>query len=367
MKKVTNGALIVMILLIVGLTVGAYTNGAPSLVYVYSNSMEPLIKVNDAFLIWPEKSFEVGDIIVYRPLVLEAPYITHRIVDIGANGYITKGDNSISEDQAAGEPTVEKSRIIGKVVTYHGQPLLIPQLGKVSSSIQALVGGNTQWLAGLFLILAIVNWILANKRDHKKKKAHNRYRLKHLYRAITFIAVAVVVLSIYLGAQVTQIKYLVSESPTNLKEQVAFNKVSTLTLVIKNNGLIPILPVVRGIEPLDVAEPPQWIGPFSSSQVILLVQPQKKIGVYYGYVQVYKYPAILPRSWILESYQISPYLTITLIGGWLALLLTLFLFGLSKVPGFAGWIPIKAIQDKLLDRRLQRVKSKIIAGRRRNI
>lgn len=102
MRKYLYGALIGIILAIVMLSVGANTNGAPVLTYVYSNSMEPLIKVNDAFLVWPAKKLQVGDIITYRPAALKAPFITHRIIAVGDKGFITKGDNAPYEDQDRG-------------------------------------------------------------------------------------------------------------------------------------------------------------------------------------------------------------------------------------------------------------------------
>ncbi|HWT75407.1 MAG TPA: S26 family signal peptidase, partial [Mobilitalea sp.] len=88
MKKLMYGVLIGIVLVIIFIA-GTYTKGTPILSYVYSNSMEPLIKVNDAFIVWPKSNYQLGDIIMYRPVVLEALYITHRILAIGDTGFIT--------------------------------------------------------------------------------------------------------------------------------------------------------------------------------------------------------------------------------------------------------------------------------------
>ena len=154
MKKLIYGALIGLIFVFVIINYGASTNGAPVLTYVYSNSMEPLIKVNDAFIVWSSHKLQVGDIVTYRPLVLNAPYITHRIVAVGADGYITKGDNAPYKDQDSGEPEVRADRIVGKVVTINGQPLIIPGLGKLVSGVQAGIGKYTGYLSLIFLLRA---------------------------------------------------------------------------------------------------------------------------------------------------------------------------------------------------------------------
>jgi signal peptidase len=93
-KKTLIGTVALLVLAAIVISSGGYRNGRPAITYVYSNSMEPLIKVNDAFILWPASHWKTGDIIMYRPQVLNAPYITHRIIGIGESGYITKGDNS---------------------------------------------------------------------------------------------------------------------------------------------------------------------------------------------------------------------------------------------------------------------------------
>ena len=55
-QNILNRALFVCIIFIVVLTIGASTGSAPFITYVKSNSMEPLIKVNDAVFILPAKT-----------------------------------------------------------------------------------------------------------------------------------------------------------------------------------------------------------------------------------------------------------------------------------------------------------------------
>src|SRR5699024_2383481 len=103
--------------------------GAPSLTYVYSASMEPLIHVNDGFLVLPKFHSKVGEIIVYRPSVLEAELVTHRIIGRGQDGFITKGDNLPYTDQENGEPEVPQENVVGKVWEWKNRPVTFSKLG----------------------------------------------------------------------------------------------------------------------------------------------------------------------------------------------------------------------------------------------
>lgn len=365
MKKVTLVAFILFAVLIIGLVAGAYTKGAPSLVYVYSESMEPIIKVNDAFIVWPAISYSIGDIVMYRPAVLEASLITHRIIGIGNSGWITKGDNSPAADQDSGEPELKTERIIGRVLTLNGQPLILPGLGKLSASIQASWGAYARYLAAGFLALALINPFIGKATAKRRRKPQSRLRLKHLYKGVFIVAVLLFVISIYLGARVSQVKYLVSEYPTNPKEQVGVNQPGAITLQVRNNGLVPVWPVARGIAPLSVSRAPNILWPQGAGEVQLEVLPQRKIGFYQGYVQIYNYPTLMPRQWIMVLHQVSPTLAIAAITAVFAGMMGLALRLISSIPGLEGWMPVKALRDKLAQRRWHRLRTRWITGRRR--
>lgn len=364
MKKIIYGALFGLILAIVIVSAGANTNGAPVLVYVYSNSMEPLIRVNDAFLVWPSSRLQVGDIIMYRPAVLEAPYITHRIIAIGEKGYITKGDNSPYKDQESGEPEVTQSRIVGKAVTIHGQPFTIPGLGNMAAGIQSKLGKYTRYLSIAFLLLGIVSVLIENRHPLRRPKPRLRLRLRHIYRGIVIISIFLVMVSIYMGARVSQIKYLVSEYPGSRGDQVPVNQQGSLIMEVRNNGFVPVWTILTGIPPLSVHAAPEYIMPRSGETIILNVMPQNETGIYQGYVQIYNYPILLPRKWIVYLHKLNPIIAIIAEGMSAGLWLTIFLMVLNTIHGLEGWIPLKAVSDKITDRRLKRARAKFI-GRRR--
>lgn len=363
MRKMIYGALFGILLIFV-LTIGARANGAPILTYVYSNSMEPFIKVNDAFIVWPEHKLTVGDIIMFRPVVLEATFVTHRIVAIGDNGFITKGDNTPYQDQESGEPEVTSDRIVGRVVTIQGQPLIFPGFGKISEYVQATLGQNARSISFLFFMLGILSLLLKSKYSVRRRKSRRRLRLRHIYHAITVSSVLLIILSVSFGSRVNQVRYLVSEYPGTLGDQVEVSQNGTLTMKIKNHGLVPAWTMVRGIDPLSVGEAPKIVKPRSEEIVTINVRPQLKTGIYYGYLQVYLYPVLLPRKIMIYLHGIHPVLAVITTGLVFGLYITLCLRILKHIPGFDEWIPLSAIQDKLSNRRFQRARAKYL-GRRR--
>lgn len=364
MTKIIYQVLLGLLFASVALSYGANIKGAPSLTYVYSNSMEPLIKTNDAFVILPSQNYQQGDIIMYRPVVLNERYITHRIIAWHERGYITKGDNSPYQDQDSGEPEVVLDRIVGKVLTINGQPLVFPGLGGISAKLQSSLGKYSRYLSAVFLWLAIFSALYVNRKNMRRPKPRHRLRLRHLYRMLVLCGGVLVFMSVYLGSRVEQVRYLVSEYPGTLGDQVEVNQPGKLTMSVNNNGLVPVWPVFTAITPLSIYDAPKFIAARSQHKIIIEVVPQQAVGVYQGYIQIYKYPILLPRVWVVYLHRLHPVLAMSAIGivfsGYLKLLFRV----LSHIQGFDDWIPLRAIKDKILKRRLKRIKAKVL-GRRR--
>lgn len=363
MKKILIGALFGIILAVFILSVGANTRGAPVLAYVYSNSMEPLIKVNDAFIVWPTDRLQVGDIIMFRPSVLKAPYITHRIIGIGEFGYITKGDNAPYKDQESGEPEIQAESVIGKVLVINGQPLVFPGLGAFSESIRAGFGKTARYLAVVFFALAILT-AFAGKRSSRRKKPRHRLRLRHVYRFIIFVAAGIAIFSVYLGTKVTPVRYLVSEYPGSRGDQVEVKQPGRLMMEVKNDGVVPVWTVLTGITPLSVHKAPEIILPRAAQTVVLDVLPHADTGLYQGYVQIYNYPVVLPRSWIIHLHRINPLLATSSIGITVGFLFHFLFRIINHIHGLEEWIPLRAIRDKIANRRFNRAMRKLL-GRQR--
>lgn len=75
---------------------------------VVTGSMKPVISPNDLIFVKITKNVSKGDIITFKD---SGSIVTHRLIDINDNKYITKGDANNTSDTG-----ISKSDIIGKVV-----------------------------------------------------------------------------------------------------------------------------------------------------------------------------------------------------------------------------------------------------------
>lgn len=96
-----------------------------------SNSMNPTINTGSITIVKKMDNYQVGDIISYYVKVNgNEEIISHRIIRIGGNVYITKGDANLGIDA----PIILPRLIIGKVL------FIIPYLGYIISFTKSAIG-----------------------------------------------------------------------------------------------------------------------------------------------------------------------------------------------------------------------------------
>lgn len=321
------------------LRITANTGGAPAFAYVYSNSMEPQIGTHDAFLIRPANIYEVGDIVTFQPRRSEATYMTHRVIKVVANRYVTKGDNAPYTDQDNGEPLVTNEQILGKVITYHGSPVLFPRVGEWFASIQALVGDRANRVSMICLGLAgLFVWLGLRKSTHRRK-SKIRLRFGTLYGIVAGVGGMIILLSFFMGAKQSTVSVLVSERPSGIGNQVALHQQGFVEQRIQNRGIIPVWNVVEGASPIRVSGEPVWIWPGKDRKVTIRVAPQSQVGVLHLRLHSYNYPALLPKTWLALLHQTHP---------WVArlLILVLIAIGLGTLPRYPAQLPLKAVMKR---------------------
>lgn len=109
---------------------------------VATGSMEPEISAGDVIITCAQDSYAVGDVVTYRDEA-RGGYITHRIVRIGNEGYITKGDANNAEDSAP----VAADSVVGKVVSvWAGFGAAVQFLQSPLGLFAVLAGGIVLWL-----------------------------------------------------------------------------------------------------------------------------------------------------------------------------------------------------------------------------
>ena len=88
---------------------GGLVNSGYSCAVILSGSMEPSVFMNDLLIIKSAGSYSPGDIVTY--ISSSGSLVTHRIIEVSENGYITQGDaNNVPDDE------VPAHRILGKAV-----------------------------------------------------------------------------------------------------------------------------------------------------------------------------------------------------------------------------------------------------------
>lgn len=122
---------------------------------VISGSMEPTLKVGG--ILYYEKidleDFKIDDILVYKT---KDHIISHRIVDIIDDGFITKGDANNSIDNNL----INKNQVLGK-----GTDWSIPYIGYYADFIY-----THKYLLYISLSIIVVDLLNDFYRDHKKKR-----------------------------------------------------------------------------------------------------------------------------------------------------------------------------------------------------
>lgn len=93
---------------------------------VISGSMEPTFSPGDMLFFCESGNLEVGDIVIFRS---DGDFVTHRIVGINENGYVTMGDANNTKDG-----TISRSDIEGKMV------LILPGMGNVADFLRTPLG-----------------------------------------------------------------------------------------------------------------------------------------------------------------------------------------------------------------------------------
>lgn len=127
---------------------------------VLTDSMYPEICGGDLIICHTIDAAEVeaGDVIsFYDPMGDGTSVVTHRVMEITAEGFITQGDNNNAEDQVP----VSADKLIG---VYRSR---IPGMGRVAMFMQTPVG---LILCCVCPILLIVGWDMLRRRRYEQAK-----------------------------------------------------------------------------------------------------------------------------------------------------------------------------------------------------
>ena len=119
-----------------------------------SGSMEPTILVNDLLFIKGSDSYKVGDIITY--VSKRGTLVTHRVIEVSDDGYITQGDaNNIPDEKILAQ------NVLGRVVS------IMPGVGAVVYRILSPAG--LVLLGGFVLLIRLIQGIRREQNEVEDK------------------------------------------------------------------------------------------------------------------------------------------------------------------------------------------------------
>ncbi|MEM0007817.1 MAG: signal peptidase I [Candidatus Bathyarchaeia archaeon] len=133
---------------------------------VHTGSMEPTIPVGSIVVIKPAnpETLKVGDIICFKVETEHPTTVTHRIIGITSQGFITKGDANEDPDTWI----VKKQDVIGKVIA------IIPYIGYLGYFVRTPIGFTLLIIIPATLIIAIeIRNIIKTAKKHQAKTNHN--------------------------------------------------------------------------------------------------------------------------------------------------------------------------------------------------
>jgi signal peptidase I len=128
---------------------------------VLTNSMEPKISAGDMIFVKETNSSKVKEkeIITFR--TDDQKVVTHRVVDVTPEGFLTKGDNNNVEDSW----TVTSDRLIGEVA------FILPNAGFVAKFISSKIGFSLFVLMPFLLFILIEVFERTNRYFNRKEEA----------------------------------------------------------------------------------------------------------------------------------------------------------------------------------------------------
>lgn len=288
-----------------------------SLWYVYSESMEPTIMTNDGFILISSKNYEIGDIITFKPKVLEQPYVTHRIIGLTMDGkYITKGDNNIMTDQQGGEPPLQQDQVIGKALCILDKPIILPKLGLLFQKLQNVISKlNIFTIISIIILIYTLGYVLDmifNKetiRKNKKKKIRLLDIAPFFDPVFFVICMMIIINTLFIGQTIKSwktedISYIVV-STKGLPNPVSGEKFER-TNSLENSTIIPYYTI---LEPLDsnmtinpriLSMPPKE----KVDYVVSIIAPEKT-GYYVQKIGIKIYPKLISQKLLEQLYSIN--------------------------------------------------------------
>lgn len=264
--------------------------------YVYSDSMEPTIETNDGYILVPAYGVGTGDVVTFRSEERDE-YLTHRIVGVTEQGYVTRGDNNRVTDQSAGHSYVQESDIVGKVFSFRGSVVTIPNLGDVFETLEdnrLLVAG----VAGILLLLSFAG----GEASEKTRSSRGIIRNGDVLRPIILVGSVFVIASVVVSTDVHTLNYVAVGHSTEGEKLLTVGEPATRTVLFHGSSPSFMHRFVSA-EGMSISE---INANETAVKLTVDVPPPEGVGAHTKSVLIHQYPATLPRSVLGWLHGVSP-------------------------------------------------------------
>lgn len=294
---------VLAVVVVVALLAIAPATSPVTLSAVHSDSMEPAIDEGDGFLLVPAGDVDSGDIVTFRSPRREA-YVTHRVVRETPDGFVTRGDDNPSTDQAGGLPPVQRDRIVGQVLTVGGGPLVVPNLGTAIGFVRT----NRLLALAAAAVVLLGRYALARASTVRRQDV---FRVRDLVVPALLGLALVSAVFVVGGASHTAISYPVEETATpdsavlRAGDEVTRNH----RVYVSTPRYSRMFVDVDGMTAVDrnVSRGSGVVMQPATLNLTTRLTPTEP-GTLHGEISVYAYPPLLPRSVLGTLHAVHPFL-----------------------------------------------------------
>lgn len=306
--------------------------GQPLLLsYVRTGSMAPTLDSGDGFVAVPTAiagSPAEGDVIIYRAQELNGGGLTtHRVVRETERGYVTQGDANPFTDQSAGEPPVRRQQVVAIGLEVGGGVLAIPGLGTGVTAVRqstsdlldrlglSVFDGSGLWVGAAAAGLVLLLFGGRGKGRGRTRPADRDRDLDRTptlsVRNIALLGAAVVVVaataSMVLPLGPAQYDVVSAESDLPGPRVIPAGESETTTYSVPAGRLFPIQYYVEpGSDAVGVENASGVVQPGSTANVSVTLSVPPELGYYRRYVDVRRYPVVVPSGSIDALYRVHP-------------------------------------------------------------
>lgn len=264
--------------------------------YATSGSMEPAIPRGGLYVVYDSVSIESGDIIMYESSYRES-LVTHRVVNEGTDGYITKGDANPTTDQRGGAPPVPPEDVVGEVLQIWGYTPVIPGVGVWADLVSQY---------RVFVFAFIWGLLLTNILRSSGRTKERVVRIGDVVTPVFVVALVTTVTVMLLVSGSTTINFYASDT-VDKDSPLLINPTepttTTVPLTVKSfEGFTYRILTVDGAVLESTA-------PGETSQELLTtvtVPAVDRTGTVTVDVSVYHYPKLLPRTVVFWLHLLHP-------------------------------------------------------------